>query len=864
MDLSHTSVGERGPQCCVVFGPDEVATRRTEFPDCPVVAVVDGVSPIQAVLAQAAGADVVLPTWDLQSRAPGDVPGLPLAMQAATAIATRRRELARSSRKTSHDLAEALNVMGLAAEVGANGVISPNQALAHIARLAGAAGADAWRTGRMHRMRGQSLEVVDVVGVVRGAATTDGGVEAVVPTGQVWVFADERHLVAAVAELVRNARRAGAHCVRLAVAQDPHDATIVVSDDGMGFPPEQRAALGEPHIAPSSSGRLGLGLATIAEFATSLGGSLTVTEPDPLGWATTLRLSLPLVRGDASKAFSGKTPIDQATAQANILEGIVRRAPLCNSLDAIVTAIEDQIPESACSILLLRDGKTLHHGAGASLPATYRSAIDGVPIGLNQGSCGTAAFTGRPVIATDVTKDPIWVRFRDVATKHGFRSCWSTPIVAAEGGEVLGTFAVYKSSVWSPDRAATRLVQRFTDLATVAIEHHRLFGALAESESRFRSAFEGASAGMALVHPDGSLIKINPSLVTLLERSEAVLLSSNLLDFVHPEWRERIRESWVLLANGKPNDTTARPTLDVPLLAGPADDHVWVSVNTSIIEAEGERYFYVEVRDLTAIRKHLADQRAREAAEASSRAKTDFLALVSHELRTPLNAILGFAQVMQLTELDADQSADSLDQIVRAGRHLRDLISDLLDLSRIDAGQLAVVSENIDPVLVMREALDLVGPLAEARDISLIGDRSGARRHHVLADRRCLRQILINLLGNAVKYTPTGGRVEIEVREVDDGVVRISVHDNGPGIASDSFPELFQPFHRLKSVRSRSEGTGLGLALTARLVAEMRGTIGVASTVGAGSSFWVEFPPVVVAADNPVACARSLLRSSTP
>ena len=109
-------------------------------------------------------------------------------------------------------------------------------------------------------------------------------------------------------------------------------------------------------------------------------------------------------------------------------------------------------PTPLCSVLLLRDGHSLHHGAGARLPAAYREAIDGVAIGRGQGSCGTAAYTGRPVVAVDVTTDKNWVQFRDVATEHGLRSCWSTPIVAAEGGEVLGTFAVYKASVWQPDR----------------------------------------------------------------------------------------------------------------------------------------------------------------------------------------------------------------------------------------------------------------------------------------------------------------------------------------------------------------------------------------------------------------------------
>ncbi len=220
---------------------------------------------------------------------------------------------------------------------------------------------------------------------------------------------------------------------------------------------------------------------------------------------------------------------------------------------------------------------------------------------------------------------------------------------------------------------------------------------------------------------------------------------------------------------------------------------------------------------------------------------------------------------MQLAELDLDaqQRAESVEQIVRAGEHLRDLIDQLLDLSRIEAGQLSVRTEDVDTAKVIREAIDLVGPLAMSRSISLVDDRRGAERHHVLADQRCLRQVLLNLLGNAVKYTPANGRVKVDVGEADDGNIRITVNDTGPGIAPESIDELFRPFHRLQPEHDgRSEGTGLGLALTARLMDEMGGSIGVDSVVGVGSSFWVEFPPATTvtnqATDSLTATTRAV------
>ena len=603
-DPMSSDIDQSSHECCVVVGPDAVATRRSNSPEVPIVALVDASSPIQAVLAQAAGADVVLPTSDLEVGAHDDTPGLALAVSAAVTIAHRRRELARSSRQVGHDLAGAFNVIGLAAEVGANGITEPSDALAHISSLAKAAGADAWRAGRAGRSSRRSLNAVDVIRVVRVLSIDDDAVEVVLPESQLWVFADERQLSATVAELILNARRAGAKRVRVKVAGDRQNVDIVVADDGPGLAPEQRAAVGEPHLASVSSGRQGLGLATIAEFATDLGGSFTVVDADVSEWSTIARLSLRRVDERAGQLAARVMAVDQATAQADILERVVRDAPLAESLDAIVTAIENQLPDTACSVLLLRDGQSLHHGAGARLPVAYRQAIDGVAIGRGQGSCGTAAYIGRPVIATDVTTDKNWVQYRDVATEHGLRSCWSTPIVAAEGGEVLGTFAVYKASVWRPDQAAIKLVKRFTYLAAVAIEHHRLFGALAESESRFRSAFEGATAGLALVNLDGSLLKVNPSLSAMVGRPESTLLSSSLLDLVHPDSREQIGSAWDLLADGQATEPTPHPTIEVQLAAAPNEEPVWVSLSTSIIAAAGERNFYVEVRDITASRRH--------------------------------------------------------------------------------------------------------------------------------------------------------------------------------------------------------------------------------------------------------------------
>ncbi len=238
--------------------------------------------------------------------------------------------------------------------------------------------------------------------------------------------------------------------------------------------------------------------------------------------------------------------------------------------------------------------------------------------------------------------------------------------------------------------------------------------------------------------------------------------------------------------------------------------------------------------------EQLIAERTTKLADAS-RAKSEFLSRMSHELRTPLNAILGFAQLLEMDHLTAEQQ-ESVGQILKAGRHLLDLINEVLDIARIEAGRLAVSIESVSVKEVIQEGLDLVAPLAVAREIQLKVEAAGLSDRFIFVDRQRLKQVLLNLLSNAVKYNRPGGAVTLSYAEVQGGRLRINVSDTGPGIPPDRLGQLFTPFERLGAEQTGIEGTGLGLALSKRLVEAMRGTLGVDSTVGRGSTFWVEFP----------------------
>jgi PAS domain S-box-containing protein len=264
-------------------------------------------------------------------------------------------------------------------------------------------------------------------------------------------------------------------------------------------------------------------------------------------------------------------------------------------------------------------------------------------------------------------------------------------------------------------------------------------------------------------------------------------------------------------------------------------------------------------RDVTdRVRLEQSLRLASTASERASEAKSEFLSRMSHELRTPLNAILGFAQLLELDDLPQHQ-ASSIDQIQLAGRHLLSLINEVLDISRIEAGRLTLSTEPVEVGDVLDEVATLLSPVAEAAAIELSVDTDGARSMCVQADRQRLVQILLNLGSNAVKYTGRGGSVAFVTTDEDGDRVRFEVRDTGPGIAYEQQDQLFVPFSRLGAERSAVEGTGVGLALSKQLVEVMGGSIGVESTPGRGSTFWVELlraptaevaPPPDLAAAN--------------
>jgi PAS domain S-box-containing protein len=261
-----------------------------------------------------------------------------------------------------------------------------------------------------------------------------------------------------------------------------------------------------------------------------------------------------------------------------------------------------------------------------------------------------------------------------------------------------------------------------------------------------------------------------------------------------------------------------------------------------ILDPEGRPTFLLGISDdITEMREaEEAVKQAQREAERANRAKSEFLSRMSHELRTPLNAILGFGQLLEMDDL-SDEQRESVDQILKGGHHLLELINEVLDISRIETGQLALSIEPIPIDHVLGEVLALVRPMAAGRGVSLSAENPSDDLH-VVADQSRLKQVLLNLVANAVKYGGSGARVTISCERRPGDRLRTLVNDTGPGIPKDKMDRLFTAFDRLGAETSPEEGTGLGLALSRQLVEAMGGTIGAESRVGEGSTFWVELP----------------------
>jgi PAS domain S-box-containing protein len=353
--------------------------------------------------------------------------------------------------------------------------------------------------------------------------------------------------------------------------------------------------------------------------------------------------------------------------------------------------------------------------------------------------------------------------------------------------------------------------------------------ALRKAEEKYRLIFEGAIEGMFQITPGGKYLSVNPALARMYgyDSPQELMTISEVGQAVYVDPDRRNEFKRVIEAQGFVE-------LFEYEIHRKDKSKIWLCANARAVrDATGTTLYYEgTVEDIT--------QRKRvEEVERANKAKSEFLSRVSHELRTPLNAILGFGQLLE-RQNPTETQRPRIRHIVNAGNHLLGLINEVLDISRIESGRMQLSLEPVCVADALTEALDLMRPLAAERGIQLSTPASFDSSVFALADRQRFKQVLLNLLTNAVKYTPVSGTVSVSHNASGEENVRILVEDTGPGIPSQKLERLFRPFERLGAEQSNVEGTGLGLALSQRLIQAMGGSIGVESKMSKGSIFWVE------------------------
>lgn len=507
------------------------------------------------------------------------------------------------------------------------------------------------------------------------------------------------------------------------------------------------------------------------------------------------------------------------------LHSILQRAAeqVAAALDVEITTVTEL--QGARQDLVIRAG----HGWPAG---TVGTTVPGASLP------GYAIEVGEAVVVPDMRTE---TRFDvgDLPTAHGVQ-CGASVVIHGLDAP-YGALCVKSTRHRSFNAEDLQFLQAVANVLGTAVEHQRAAAQLKESEARYRALVTNMPGAVyrCILDEAWTMHYVNDGIrdITGYPAADFVLNARRTLgSLIHPD------DSPQVMAAVQEAVERQEP----------------FELEYRIQHADGtERWLYEQGRaasegviegvmmDITS--RKTAERgliEAREDAERANLAKSMFLSRVSHELRTPLNAILGFGQLIDRNPTHPEKVERHNRQILTAGRHLLDLVNDVMDVARIDSGEMSLQLTRLCLKDAVEECVAVVMPQAARGELTLSVDVEGLAGTLVSADGKRLRQVLFNLLGNAVKYTEPGGQIGVLCWITPEGQARVEVSDTGPGMTRDEQARLFQPFVRLEGKQSEKEGTGLGLSLCKRVVELMKGQIGVRSDPGQGSTFWFEFPLV--------------------
>ena len=464
------------------------------------------------------------------------------------------------------------------------------------------------------------------------------------------------------------------------------------------------------------------------------------------------------------------------------------------------------------------------------------------------GPTAYALRTGHACICNDFHAEPRTVRFRERAARFGVKASGAFPIRRA--GQVIGTLNLYFDSVGAFDAALVELVEQLVLDLCFALEHidREAARALAERTARERELQLAAivqSAMDAIISVDArfNVVLFNDAATRMFGVPASEAIGRPLDRFLPPEVVTLHRMHLTDYAHR--GVSTRRMGNTALELSGMRASGERFPMEASIsITGSGDRLLMtVMARDVTQLRLTEKAQLARMAAEAANQAKTEFLSRISHELRTPLNAMLGFAQLLRDEGHDAlgERQREQLDLVLQAGSHLKVLVDEMLDISRIEAGRIDVEHRDFELCELLDGVLRMSAPHAEQFGVALERGFAPHGRLLMRTDPDRLRQVLMNLVSNAIKYNRLGGWVRLEV-ETDRHFVHVLVRDNGLGMSEAQQAQLFQPFNRLGREQSGVPGTGIGLVLVRQLAGLLGAEITLDSREGEGTVVRLTLP----------------------
>lgn len=368
---------------------------------------------------------------------------------------------------------------------------------------------------------------------------------------------------------------------------------------------------------------------------------------------------------------------------------------------------------------------------------------------------------------------------------------------------------------------------------------------LSYSEQLMRSQLDSMSEGMFGLDQQGRATFVNQAACAILGYDQQEVLGQRVSDLILPVAAEFKADNDFLLTEENRLTETDFKCVDGDVIAV---EYAGMPIRHGS-EVSGTVITFKDITERKRVEAELIN--AKEQAEKANKAKTRFLASMSHELRTPLNAIIGFGQLLQmeLSLSQDDMQKDNIAELLRAARHLLELINEVLDLSKIEAGQTQVLIEQVLLAEIIDECIQMISPLAEENEIDIVVYEAGKLLHDmgsavmdfvILADKRRLKQVILNLLSNAVKYNSLKGSITISYALVSDESCRLEISDTGKGLSEEHLKDLFKPFTRFGFEDSEVEGTGIGLVITKNLIEMMGGGISCRSQLGEGTTFTVE------------------------